>query len=211
VQDQSFVRESDQHGVFLLNPYWKLDGSLNGDTELYMCETDEYIIDQANLHIRRSTNGGTTFADWSAAGDVISGTMEPDLGYYQYGHRDRFDVPGKPGMYAWWRKENKLRVLRTTTMDVTEYTIPGFVSDIWKSDGFTLHWPFNPGQYYAAQMADHSAGSPPAILKMTVNAEGGTWRDLTGNMWSFLYLPTVTTKVLHHAEVMGFCPHWTET
>ncbi len=138
-----------------------------------------------------------TFSPWTDEG-VAPTTLVSMGDGVKRNLRDAFDVPGKPNMRAWFRWKGLLKVMKTTSPTAITSYDTGF-SDI----GFTLHWPFNPGQYYAAGPWI-STNNP--LLKFTLDADSEEWIDTTGDLWTYLDGSGFSESV----QVVGFCPYWTE-
>lgn len=186
-------------GTATFVPFFKADGSINNpETELY------YL--RADARIKRSTDGGSTFSNWSPA------DYSPAQEAYSnsVARRDMFEVQGETNEMAFF--------IRCSTANDGFYTIargddPALAGS-WvqralpvNQVGWVGGWPFSDSQFYlgAGEVSDLNANT--ALLWVTTDS-GVNWTDITHNLRS---LSNYAGNGGNLHRVIRLTPHTTET
>ena len=187
------------HGSAVFIPFFKASGAINNpETELYFLGCDG--------RIKQSTDGGTTFVDWTPF------NYGPSQENYarNTARRDMFEVQGETDEMAFF--------IRCTTgsngffliargadpSDAGDWTVQAFPTP---KIGWVGGWPFNSNQFYLGSGEIDDLSTEPEVLFVTQTA-GVSWTDITHGLRS---LSNYAGSSGNRHRVIRLSPHTTET
>jgi hypothetical protein len=160
-------------GVMPMVPYLRWDGTVNtGETEMYIIGID--------TGVKRSTDGGSTFADWVPDGDCDVMFVSAHVTHQGVG---AFSVSAfQPGQAGFWLKDpGKLRIAAGDPAGYVEKTLP-LARCTWAGG-----WPGNNSQFYIGSpwfWKDYLNPNGTPII-MFSNDGANNFTDWTGNLWTY--------------------------
>jgi hypothetical protein len=179
-------------GVMPMVPYLRWDGTVNtGETEMYIIGIDNGV--------KRSTDGGSTFADWVPDGDCDVMFVRAHVTHQGVG---AFSVSAfQPGQAGFWLKDpGKLRIAAGDPAGYVEKTLP-LAQCTWAGG-----WPGNNSQFYIGSpwfWKDYLNPNGTPII-MFSNDGANNFTDWTGNLWTYHALDAA-------AGLVRVSPDWLDT